>query len=423
MFMVMSLPRWIRLTTVLLLGATSGLRADVVVLHNGDRIVGEIVAETDKEIHVRRSAYRNVGRYVDVIERFRIARVERDDNPVATQPAEDAARAPEARPSAGSSEGLTEPDAAMQRSLALAIARWQAEDFEGAGLDLSRLINSATAGQLEALSEDARQRAGRTLAELAADAHFRAATQRRGRAIRLSYVTEYEKPALIPKLIDAFDAALRAEVPPVGSDSDNVANREDRRARRGSATRPADEEDHEAATSRPAEVPETQPAPQTEVYRIVDWLGRPDEFNAPPRTAEALAGHIHYAASLLAERLRLDPDVRRDRTLRSDLARQRFRLLDLAKVASNRARGTPATAARNAEATDLERMRREYIEQRMRLEQREEMLRLREAARLAEQMQQKNQGGEIQGAGTPTGGTNTGVATPENKPSGSDSRP
>ncbi|MBI4582224.1 MAG: hypothetical protein HY718_21190 [Planctomycetes bacterium] len=264
------------------------------------------------------------------------------------------------------------------RSLIVAIAKWRAEDFAAAGRDLSRLINAATADERDAMSARTRATTGLSLAELAADAHYRAAlAARRGAAIRLAYVTEYEKPALIPKLVEAYGAAIRErqERRPVQPAVPKA------RVPAGAASRPWYEAPAYAQT-RPA----SDSAEEVEDFAVIDWIDRPEEFIGSTEQAKALAPRVHRAASLLNERLRFDPAVRDDPGLKERLLEDKQRLARLSKVLTVWAGRKPPPGP-DPQARAREQARRQELQQLMQARHAEEMDRIRQAQENARKWQ------------------------------------
>ncbi len=338
--------------------------------------------------------------------------------------------APEIAPASQPEATLT---ATAQRALVVAIAKWRGEDFAAAGTDLARLINAATPQERTALSSLARSTTGLELAELAADAHFRAAlAARRGPAIRLPYSTDYEKPALARRLIAAFEAAIHETGEPAGFASAPLAT-----ARRSpvATSQPATPGSRlPTANSRPsiadprmpiadsrspiadprmpivdsrspiadspppwyaAYSPQTRPASgpadADTQYAVVDWLDRPESFNGTPEQAEALAERTNHALSLLNERVRIDPALRRDAELNRGLLDRRQRLIRLSRVLKlwmERSRAAGATARDAArEQARRDRLQRDLESQRADHEKR--VQELREHARKWQVQEQK----------------------------------
>lgn len=391
---------------IVVCASVPGLLADTVLLRTGETVEGRILGGTGNTVHIRRTG--SLG--VEVIDRANILRIHRGER---TSPAESPiggesaaepsapAVTPNSSPDDGQSAATRPADLAPQtiRELVIAIAKWRSEDFAGAGMDLARLINSADARQRQAMSLLVEEFTRRSLAELAADAHLRAAlAARRGPAIRLSYVTEYEKPVLIRRLAELYEVALRdrgkesthldqSPPMPAGDELGRSANRSD-----SPATRPW------YASSRPAA---SQPESRSPVYSSasgifqtsfapIDWLERPEGFDGSARQAENLAPRVHHAISLLNERIRLDPGLRRNAALKRRLLQDRSRLLTLSKALSewdDRSKAPPPDPA----AVQAEQARREYYQQQMLALQKEEMKRIQEAREAARKWQEEQE--------------------------------
>lgn len=385
------------MTTLLVFCSTAGgLRADAVLLRNGERIECRILGGSGTQIHIRRPDG-NGGSYMQIVDRADIARLERD--PATSQPAaatQPAAPLPPVRKATSAPAAAMSVDdltAETKRSLIVAIARWRAEDFTGAGMDLSRLINTAKPGEREAISSMALNLTQKTLAELAADTHLKAAMSgRRGAAVRLPYVTEYEKQALIPMLVAAYDRTLRERNDTASLDAPAApsANAEPRPASApshasGSATQPW----YAAyAQSRPAEVTEmVQPGDSP---AIIDWLDRPTQFKGTVEQARTLVSRVHQATSLLNERLRLDPALRRNTDLKRKLLADKQRLVAMGKAltAYSPEENEEADEAATAEA---EKTRREEYEKRMQEAREQEVKRIQEAREAARKWQEEQE--------------------------------
>src|SRR5207244_2317312 len=91
-----------------------------------------------------------------------------------------------------------------------AMGKWRTGDFLGAGTDLTRLLTNAKKDELDALSPEAEDTVGMTLAQFAAEAHWRStAARRRSGPLKLAGVTPYEIGAMIPRLVSEYDKAVR----------------------------------------------------------------------------------------------------------------------------------------------------------------------------------------------------------------------
>jgi len=395
-----------------LAGWAAVLRADTILLHNGDRIEGRIIGGTANYVHIRRSNEVG-GSYVDIVDRVNIASIQRDPPQAASRPTNrlpksgthagmpDEEGASASRPAADSAAVAAPaelpPD--IQRALIVAIAKWRAEDYVNAGNELSRLINSADAGQREAMSAMTLATTAKTLAELAADAHMRAAiATRRGSAIRLPYVTEYEKPSLLPMLEAAYEAALVDRSDKVEVKFETAAGARSERSEPqlareqfAPAVRPA------MASARPwyEAYAQTRPAAEGDrddkVYAVVDWLDRPEEFDGSPRQARALAPHVHLASSLLNERIRLDPALRRNADLKQRLMAERHRLNRLSKTLAARMQKPAVRTPTPEQVEAAEQARREQYRAWMEQQQKEMAERIAEAQENAKKWQEEQE--------------------------------
>ncbi len=98
--------------------------------------------------------------------------------------------------------------------------------------------------------------------------------------------------------------------------------------------------------------------------RINEWLDRAGEYDGSKIEAAGFARHIAIAVGLLQERIRLDPELRKDKPLRMELAKEQRRLQKLLAAARRRMRGLPTESERRAAA---EERRRQRLEHRQRL--------------------------------------------------------
>ena len=337
------------------------LRADSIILNGGFRVDGEIVDENDREVRIRRSFSTGGIKYVESIKRSRIERIERSPQSPSTAPA--VATQPAAATTHPAKTGIlkNQPIGDKLAYMHEAVKKWKSNDAQGAGIALSRLINNCNGTELQQLSADVERETEMPLAELAAEAHFLAAQRAaKGGAVHLYYVTAYELPQLIHRLSDAFDTALQEPVQP------NPQNPPKMVAAKVGASQPATE------------------ANQNRI-KIAAWIDQPDALSVLPAEAAALFRQIQYANSLLAERVRFDADMRKDRSLKSSLLEQRIRLNTLAKVAGAIANGKvePASPKSTTSAADTkeppltprgsqqdaEQQRQTYLQQAMRLAQ------------------------------------------------------
>lgn len=373
------------------LSVAACVRADAVIMYNGQRLEGQIVGETEDEISLRQTTPTGTT-YIRKIHKFNITNVEKAGHPL-TQPASaPAEEAPPVRPG--------EDRLALLES---AITKYQQENYSWAGLLLFQLINRSSAGELAYMSADVQKRLNMSLAELAATSHFKAAEPAKpGQRIRLPYVTAYERPVLLKLLKQAHEEALGMSVetteettqvvtettvrkrqqpqdeniayqimeqPPRGeikaggkrsqtSDSKPAAQGSDSTMRpqpapptTPSAERPQQRSDGgagslqptspqkvAAAVRKPTSRPEAWPSNRPKT--AIDWLDRPEEYDGTPAEAEAMVNHVQFTMSLLSERIRLDPKVQRDPALRTALIQEKERLALLLRAAKAQAKGS-----------------------------------------------------------------------------------
>ncbi len=349
-----------RLTPLLMMTLTLAASADTIVLRNGDRFEGRVESKLGSATRIRRMAPNGRGTFVETIDSSRIAVIQPNPLPAGwpgSSAAAQPAKAVQTRPASTQPGDLETDD---RRALLLAMARFKSEEYAASGLELTKLINGAEEPVRAAMSSLCREQAGRTLGQLAAEAHLKAALAGQAtQAIRLKYVTEYELPDLLPRLAEAYKASLEQE-PGAAS------------------TAPA-----------PASQPEATPSPGT----LARWMEQPGAYNGTSKAARALLAQAYYAHSLVSERLRLDPELRRDSALRARLVDDKGKLTRLARVLDARSRGLPTPAEREARLADFERMRREFFHQQMINMQRQELMGNAEAWRAAQKIEQARQGG------------------------------
>lgn len=368
------------------------LRADTIVLKSGEHIQGQIVGESPEDVSVRRSNKSGSIKYVEKIKRTEIARVERGTE----QPADSGAGAAEAAATQPAEVPLPSQKIADKPAfLETAIKKYQKPDYYAAGIDLARLINTSTSSELQSLSKQVEKTLEMSLAELAAQTHFKAAIERsRGRAVKFDYITEYEKQFLIP-LIDeeykktiAEDIAVAEEnegkeagehtrgqnvgrrtggereagVPAEGRDAENGerGNRRNVNARAAAARRvvnrrtgpvregPEKEDGREEGGKEHAKTATSRPA-----MTILAWLDRPESFNGTKQESEAMAIKIYHASSLVTERMRLDPEVKKDAALRTELSKERGRLAALLSAVKARSRGALTAEEKKAREAQM----------------------------------------------------------------------
>lgn len=333
-------------------------RADTVVLTNGDRIQGEVVGQTDTSLYLRRTYKDSSIRYVQTIPRARVARVEKaGDQPVApfippaTLPAEDLSSS-------------FDPPVDKRLHLNAALSKWNDGNMAAAGNELTRLITSSSPEELEAFSREVEAKTKLSLGEMAARAHWEAAHDvRSGRGVHFPTATRYELPYLLPRMMQTYEAALREEItvaPPT--------------------TQPG----------APVQVAHDDPAAYNRLT-IANYLDRPHELRCSKAEANILVAHIQYTLSLLTERMRLDPEVRQNRTLHAALTGQRIRLVALMRAASRLALAPADKAARDRApatrpAVNAPTERAEPVEQPFESPDRQESL-LQQAIRLAREQE------------------------------------
>lgn len=397
-----------------LLSVVAWLRADVVILQDGQRLEGQIIDENEQEVSLRQSSSIAGLAYIRKIHRFRIREVQKGQTP-GSQPTSAPADIEEPVPAATP----VHPGNEKIELLESALAKYDQGNYPWAGFLLTRLINTSSPGELAYLSADVHKRKNMSLAELAAVCHFKAAEPARpGQRVRLPYVTHYERPAMVKLLKRAHEEALgkTLEIPepqaaPAATES-TLANRPQPEAVgrqkqsieqwREEPGKPTDKQPPAPATPAPQPAAQTppaspptpadpsptarrgSPAPQEPVAvspiasrpaawpprrpaTAIDWLDRPEEYDGPPSEAESLVKHIQYTTSLLSERIRLDPKVQRDPALKTALIQEKERLGLLLRAAKAQARGalTPnERAAILAERKRLETSHRKEIRSR-----------------------------------------------------------
>lgn len=359
------------------------LHADTIVKRNGEHIQGQIVGETANDVSIRRKFKSGNIYFVDKISRADIARIERSATTAESPEPTDGV--PPSRPATG------EPAVAADRIpdkpafLEEALKKYEKPDYRAAGIDLSRLIISASPAELQSLSSTVQERLQMSLAQIAASAHFNAALeQARGRAVSLQYVTEYEKPELIPMLEDAYEKAVSTPISAAGDDDDEGKADDQVQPRGGAGIRPRDGQGASRERGpRGSQLPgpardaggqgarperngaenEKEPergevganeaganeATSRPAMSIRSWLDSPADFNGNRAESVAMEIQIYHARSLLSERMRLDPAVRTDVDLKAELARERAGLDKLLKAVKARAGGALTPREREAQ--------------------------------------------------------------------------
>jgi len=380
--------RCVRAAALLLSLASAG-GADVVILRNGDRITGEIVEETPAEVSIRRVFKGGKIRYIDKIKRADIVRVEKTDDATPTSPPSTSTPTPATRPDQAASTQPSLSASERQEILATALDRWKKKDYAGTGVNLSRLINNSAHEQLPDLSAEVERKLDMSLADLAAEAHLRAAIEKsKSHGFRLQFVTEYEKPSLIPRLIDTYKDALtqKSRVEPSRNRDLHHTTRSKTPRDRHSDTQPADHLDKQNTRA-----PQQQDIGGSgRAYAIADYLDKPKEFDGDKEDAHAFTGQIRFAMGLLAERMRFDPQVRQNRTLRTELTEEKRRLLALHKAVLARAGGAMTPQERQARQ-DESRQQQEQLLKAMEQEQRRQQSHVRKALRMAQEHERQKQ--------------------------------
>ncbi|NLE61517.1 MAG: hypothetical protein GX616_24460 [Planctomycetes bacterium] len=203
------------MTGLLVSWAAVSAFADAVVMYNGQRLDGQIVGETEDEVWLRQSRPDGVS-FIRKIHRFNITRVERE-GPAGSQPSSAPAEVEEQAPP-------IEPDAEKLKRLDQIISKYQQEDFDWAGFLVTQLIAKSSPGELTYMSAEVQKRLKMSLAELAANSHFKAAGPAEpGERIRLPYVTHYERSALLKLLTRAHEEALGQSIEEPRNESSTAA--------------------------------------------------------------------------------------------------------------------------------------------------------------------------------------------------------
>lgn len=347
-----------------LLGSGVWLRADTVILTNGDRIEGQILQQSPDEIAIRRLSDDGRIRFVQKIARAQIHAIEEGPVPDLTpraqsrpgQPVDLPADAPLAasrpvRVKARTKVSTLDP-ADRQGLLKVAIDKWKKREYSSAGFNLSRLINNLNEADQAALSAQVEKTLDMSLGDFAAEAHFRAAVDvSQQRAGSLQYVTSYEKPYLIPRLVDAYERALNEEVAVPG----RIALPRSLRLHGPAGEHRLAEVPPTAsdpAATRPAGfgIPEACRSPRT----VAAWVDRPDDFDLPRSEARAFARQVILAVKLLSEIARLDPEAQTNRDRSEELTQTRRKLYALYRVAIARAGGALTPEEREAQQASID---------------------------------------------------------------------
>ncbi|MCL2330820.1 MAG: hypothetical protein FWC56_05920 [Phycisphaerae bacterium] len=303
-----------------------------------------------------------------------------------------------------------------QHLLATALAEWRGEDFKLAGRSVTRLITQASPEERKAVSAYLQSDLEMTLAEFAAEAHWRSAlAQRRGPYVRLESVTEYEKPELAVKLKTAYNAALQsrddlsamaaATAANVSSNDTAIAaiiRRESaqraRLAAKNNKNKPmpqsaVDEQNSPTKLMPPSPLPpasaaaenqataDQATAPEGQEFAVVDWWDRHESFHGTPAQAKALAYRTQHAICLLQERRRLDPAAKFSEVQRAwQQDYQRLSALMKSLKKPNRSKQMELDP-KVIEAAQLQRQAFEKAMEEERKKQEEELAKVREQAR------------------------------------------
>ena len=338
--------RWTSWLVVGVLGLAVAASADVVVLQNGDRIEGEIVSETPTEVLVKRTYKNSSIKFTEKIERSRIARIEKGESNADTSSA--TASAASSRPASSQPVALSESE--KKELLKKALASWEKKDYAATGMTLSRLINGSSRDELARMSKELEAGIEVSLGDMAAEAHLQAAIARsRGQNVSLLYVTDYEKPYLVPRLIEAYKEALQQSVSPEPPAGRSTPAKKTTKTTKG-------EPGYYAAPNPPSEAaaggePPAQSQPAARYFVLASLLDTPDKFDGNREEALAVAKHIRHLASMLLARTRYDNEYKSSTQVKDELKKERDRLTALQKVVlaktgeaatAKEARGRPA---------------------------------------------------------------------------------
>jgi hypothetical protein len=321
------------ITFICLLLTAAPLWADIVVLHNGDRLHGQIVSESNSAISLRRLSSSGKSHFTQRIQQSEIARIIRTDTQPTSRPATiTPERATATRPA---DAGMTWPE--KQELLTEAINSWKHKNLRATDIRLTGLMYFTTAAERTRLSAVVEDQLETTLADLAAEARLQAAIARaKDRPIDLEHVDNYVIPPLIVRLELTYADAMQQPV---------ITKRKSR------------------ATTQPAGDPR---------FTVARWLDKPREFQGTRRQAEALARQARLARSLLSERLRLAPAATTPPSVRSEWQRDLNRLdtfLTALTPHKTRSKLTIDNEPARLPADDsLEEQRRQWLEQRRQAE-------------------------------------------------------
>jgi len=175
-----------------------------------------------------------------------------------------------------------------------------------------------------------------SLGDMAAEAHLQAAiTRSRGQNVSLLYVTDYEKPYLVPRLIEAYKEALQQSVSPEAP----AGRPTPAKMTKSTKTTKGEPGHHAGPPGSPGQPPEGatvgEPPAQTQPARsfvLASLLEAPDKFDGNREEALAVAKHIRHLASLLLARTRYDNEYKSSTQVKDELKKERDRLTALQKV-------------------------------------------------------------------------------------------
>jgi len=330
--------RMIMLFTVLLFIASSAA-ADEVVLYTGEHIEGQILQQTADEITILRSNESGNIRYVQKIKQCTVVYIKESDIPGPSKPNPTTKPQRPIPPQASTSKPnlLSVPSNDQRDLLTTVIEGFKKQDYASVNIKITRLINNASPGQLFYLSAETRKQLKMSLADLAAEIHYQhTLAKSKGRPVRFRYVTSYEKSALVQRITEAYEKALKQEIRPVPPSE----NREEKMP--------------------PQTSPASQPADPGVYADVINyWIDKPLDYDGDEAACEVFANHIRYTTSLLKEKLRLDVDVKKNRMLRDQLLQEKANLYALYKAVEARRKGALTSAEKAAILAE----RRAFLEQ------------------------------------------------------------
>jgi hypothetical protein len=306
---------------LVVLGVAVTAFGDVVILESGDRVEGEIVSETPAEVLIKRT-YKTGIKFTEKIERSKIARIEKGE--VEASVSAPVSATAHSRPAASQPVALS--DAEKKELLDNALARWGKQDYAAAGTALSKLINGSSRAELDRMSKETVEKSIElSLADMAAEAHLQAAIARsKGQGLTLPFVTEYERPSLVPRLIDAYDEALKKPVSIEPAPAKPVA--------KPKSKTPRPKPGEQAAAPAPEPVPASQPAGKP----LAELLKDTGPFTGTHEEVTAITRQIRFAASLLTARVHYDSEYKTNPEVKKDLDNQKKQLADLQRKVSGK---------------------------------------------------------------------------------------